>query len=367
MMSETTAPGSDYRAAFDGVAVSPGVDCHFLMVTGKAPGEMLNGLLSQSPPPPLRPLGDRSAGGAEAPEAAARKYGGAAVYSTLLTSKGRMITDLRITSDPMGGFLLEIPGVGFQGAMAHFRKFLPPRLASVEDRSPSLAILTLLGSEAPGLLASALSGYGLPLSREEVGALGEGDVLVLASPDDGIFRVRGNGDALVPGWDLILPVDSREAVRSSLVEMGATPLSEKTLDTLRIEKGRPLFGKDMDEDTIPLEAGIQSRAIDNQKGCYTGQEVVIRIRDRGHVNKELRGLLLGEAPEATFHQELFDPKKERSVGWVTSSVVSPHFGQTVALGYLQRTVKPGDTVRLGDAEGPAALVVALSDQGWILD
>jgi folate-binding protein YgfZ len=366
-MSNSPLPQSDYRAAFHGTAVRPASDRHFLKVTGRAPGEMLNGLLSNSPPPPLEPVEGKVGYGSGIPDTNPGKVGGSAVYSTLLNAKGRMITDLRISSDSSGGFLLEIPSAGFEGAVAHFSKFLPPRLAGLEDRSPFMAALTLLGPEVPGLLASALSSYGLAVSGEEVLAIGEEDVLVLFGRNGETFRIMGRGDALVPGWDLILPERLSEAVQSALEGTGATPLSEATLDILRIEKGRPLFGRDMDENTIPVEAGIQARAIDNQKGCYTGQEVIIRIRDRGHVNKELRGLLLGGAPVATFRQELFHPDRENSVGWVTSSAASPHFGQTVALGYLQRAVKPGDTVRLGDAAGPEARVVALSDQGWVLD
>jgi folate-binding protein YgfZ len=327
---------------------------------------MLNGLLSNSPPQPLSPAGVEAREG-EASGEAATVLRGSAVYSTLLTSKGRMITDLRISSDPGGGFLLEIPSAGFEGAVAHFKKFLPPRLAAVEDRTSEFGALTLLGPETPGLLVSALSDFGLNLTAEDVVALEEGEELVHLGPDLRDFRIIGSGDAPGPGWDLLLPMEAIKTVRSRLEEAGGVPLSDSAFEVLRIEKGRPVFGKDMDEETIPVEAGIQSRAIDNEKGCYTGQEVIIRIRDRGHVNKELRGLLLRDAPLPVPGLELFHTGKEKSVGWITSSVASPHFGQTVALGYLQRLVRPGDTVRLADSGGPLARVVALSDRGWVLD
>jgi aminomethyltransferase len=123
----------------------------------------------------------------------------------------------------------------------------------------------------------------------------------------------------------------------------------------------------MDQETILLEAGIQSRAVDDTKGCYTGQEVIIRIRDRGHVNKELRGLLLGDAPLPRPGQELFASGGEKSVGWITSAVSSPAFGQNIALGYLKRSVAPGDRVTLGTLDGPEAETRALSDKGWVLD
>ncbi len=366
-MSDSVVPKPDYQAALTGAAVGYKEGQRFLVVSGKAPGEMLNGLLSNSPPPPLKPSGEEGGDGRGAGGGAAGVLRGSAVYSTLLTPKGRMITDLRITRDQAGGFLLELPSVGFEGALAHFKKFLPPRLATVEDRSSRLATLKLLGPEVPDLLASILSQHGLSSYVDDVGALGEGSERVLLDSAGEAFRIIGNGDALGPGWDLILPVKLLEEVRNGLEESGAVPLSDEGSEILRIEKGRPLFGKDMDETTIPVEAGIQARAIDNSKGCYTGQEVIIRIRDRGHVNKKLRGLLLGEAPVPSSGRELFHPDREKSVGWITSSGLSPHFGQTVALGYLQRIVEAGDTVRLGEVEGTPARVVALNDEGWVLD
>jgi folate-binding protein YgfZ len=366
-MSDSTFPGSDYRAAFDGAVVRSQSGRHFLAVTGKAPGDMLNGLLSNSPPPPLSPVGEGRRDRGEDSHGPVGWARGSAVYSTLLTAKGRMITDLRIFSAPEGGFLMELPSVGFEGASAHFKKFLPPRLASVEDHSARFALLTLFGPESPALVASVLSGQGFEVSREEVTAVGEGEELVLLGSEGGAVRVVGNGDTPAPGWDLIVPSDLAGPVRSGLEDEGTVPLSDHAFQVLRIEKGRPVFGKDMDEETIPLEAGLQTRAIDNEKGCYTGQEVVIRIRDRGHVNKALRGLLLGQGPVAPPGQELFHPEREKSVGWITSSAISPLFGETVALGYIKRLVAPGGFVRIGSAEGPEARVVALNDQGWVLD
>ena len=74
----------------------------------------------------------------------------------------------------------------------------------------------------------------------------------------------------------------------TLVDGGAVPAGLGVWKTLGVEAGRPVFGTDMDERTLPPEAGIVERAIDQTKGCYTGQEVIVRIRDRGHVNRHLR-------------------------------------------------------------------------------
>jgi len=129
------------------------------------------------------------------------------------------------------------------------------------------------------------------------------------------------------------------ALWRSLVGAGAKPAGLGVWSTLRVEAGRPVFGTDMDQDTIPVEAGIHDRAIDQTKGCYTGQEVIVRIRDRGHVNRTLRQLMLGDAPAPRRGAGLFVEGSDKPVGHVTSAVQSPKFGQTVALGYVKRGVE----------------------------
>jgi aminomethyltransferase len=353
-MTDSIIPGPDYDAALWGAAVGIRRNRGFLGVTGRSPEEMLNGLLTNSLPGPLG-------------EEEGSVFRGSVVYSALLTDKGRMITDLRVFRDPEDGFVLELPGAGVEGALVHFAKFLPPRLAKVHDRSEELSLLTLLGPEAPGLLAEVAGRMGLPEAVQGIDELAEGEELLFSVRGGGMFRVTRNGESPALGWDALLDWPSAEELRDRLDAAGATPLTRESLDILRVERGRPAFGRDMDQDTIPTEAGIQRRAIDHQKGCYTGQEVIIRIRDRGHVNKEFRGFFLGDAAPPPSGRELFQPGRERSVGWITSAVVSPAFGQTVALGYLLRGVGPGEEIRVGSPDGSRAHVRALDDEGWVLD
>ena len=353
-MAQTIIPGPDYDAALWGATLGVRRDQRFFRVTGSSPGQMLNGLLTNSLPGPIQKGED---GGMR----------GSVVYSALLTARGRMITDLRIFRDPEEGFILDLPPVGAENAAAHFKKFLPPRLAQVEDRSSDFVLLTLLGPEAPALLAKTLSPMGFSLSMKEMAGLSEGEESLLRQPGGDTFRVSRNGQCHAPAWDLLLPEAMAGELGDRLLAGGIIPLTTATLETLRVEKGRPAFGKDMDENTIPVEAGIQGRAIDYQKGCYTGQEVIIRVRDRGHVSRELRGLLLGDAPVPSSGQELFQPDGDKSLGWITSAVASPAFEQTVALGYLRRGVGPGDVVGLGGADGAEVQVRALNDEGWIIN
>jgi hypothetical protein len=95
------------------------------------------------------------------------------------------------------------------------------------------------------------------------------------------------------------PSDAAGARKAKLVEAGAAEMSEDTAETLRIEAGRPRFGIDMSSDTIPLEAGVEDRAISFTKGCYVGQEVIIRVMHRGHgrVTRRLVSMALHLRPK----------------------------------------------------------------------
>ena len=151
-----------------------------------------------------------------------------------------------------------------------------------------------------------------------------------------------------PGYDLLIERAKEEALRSALTLAGAVVLDEATADAIRIEGGAPLFHRDMDEETLPLEAGIESRAISFTKGCYVGQEVVIRVLHRGHgrVAKKLVGLVLqGEsAPDSGAPVSSGD----REIGHITSSAFSPGLKHPIALAYLHRDfLEPGTPVTVG--------------------
>ena len=117
----------------------------------------------------------------------------------------------------------------------------------------------------------------------------------------------------------------------------------------------------MDESTLFPETGLVDRAVDHTKGCYTGQEVIVRIRDRGHVNRFLRGLLLAQGPAPKSGAELF--QESRVVGGITSVVESPGRGGPIGLGYVHRDVADGEQVTVGSPAGLPAGIRPLGP-GW---
>jgi folate-binding protein YgfZ len=164
-------------------------------------------------------------------------------------------------------------------------------------------------------------------------------------------------DAGEPGFDVYVERAEAPAFMAAVTAAGVVRLDDETAETIRIEAGVPQFGRDMDEDTIPLEAGIEGRAISFTKGCYVGQEIIIRVMHRGHgrVARRLVGLVLSgdQSPASGARIRAGD----REIGAVTSGAWSPAFGRPIALGYVHRDfAEPGTPVSV---DGAAADVVEL--------
>lgn len=183
-------------------------------------------------------------------------------------------------------------------------------------------------------------------------------------PDPIFPLVAATRELAMPGFDVYVTVGLRSTLEEALQAAGAVALDEPGWHLLRVEAGRPQFGLDMDEDTIPLEAGLEDDAISFTKGCYVGQEIIVRMRDRGHgrVAKRLMRLAAAEAdagPAAAFAAGSALVAGDREVGRVTSAVWSPRRGRTIGLGYVQRAhAEPG--VALAARAGDTSVAVVLA-------
>jgi folate-binding protein YgfZ len=263
---------------------------------------------------------------------------GAVVDAALLTPKGAMVADARVVKRPDDLLLLTEPGYG-PVVLGTLERYLISEDAELADATAGFGQLALVGPEAERLAAR---------------------VFGLRAPTGAAFRPFDAAGAtgwalpqglLLPGVDLLVSVGGLATVFDRLLEAGATPVGFSALEVLRVERGTPRFGADMDERTIPLEANLQ-RAIHYQKGCYIGQEVIARATFRGHVNRHLVGLrFAGPAPAP--RTELFTG--ERRVGWVTSVVDSPRLGP-IGLGYVHRDVDtPGTELALAGGSAKATI------------
>ncbi len=259
---------------------------------------------------------------------------GTGTYSALLDRKGRLQGDMRVLrlDDAFGIGTEEVAG---PAVISHLERYKIGRDVEVIDRTDELAVVSVIG---PGATQLVLGG---PLGPEH--AHRRQDV-------SGIATVAVATDL---GVDLTLAREQVGALLGVLAERGAEPVAEDAAEILRVESGRPRFGREMTTATIPQEAGINERAVSFTKGCYIGQETVARLHYKGKPNRHLRGLRL-TGPASPGDELTFDG---RPVGRLGTVAHSPRHGP-IALALVRREAGPGDTVTVGGA-GTTAEVVEL--------
>jgi folate-binding protein YgfZ len=257
---------------------------------------------------------------------------GTGCYAAFLTPKGKMLGDLRIL-DTGSELLLDTERARLQELFNMIRRFSIGYRVELHKRTLERGLLSLIGPTSEAVC-------GCPeLPDEHANAPVEiAGVSALAIRTD-------------VGVDLMCDADDVEALRSALIEAGAVAVGEDAVECLRIERGRPRYGVDLDDTVIPQEAGLNARAVSFTKGCYVGQETVARLYYRGKPNRHLRGLRLS-APAHTGDELV---REGRTVGRLGSVAVSPALGP-VALGFVRREVEAGSTVAVGGGGAPALVV-----------
>jgi folate-binding protein YgfZ len=272
---------------------------------------------------------------------------GQGCYALLTTNKGRLQADLNIHCLAEELLLDFEPGLTAR-VIERLEKFIVADDAQIADVAPHYGLLAVVGPRAAEAvvasgLFSAVPGQEFQSVKQTDATLGE---LYLANvPRAG-----------VPGRDVFVPVASLAAVAERLLgavsRVGGALAGWDALETARIEAGVPRFGADLDETTLPQEAGLEARAVSFQKGCYIGQEVINRLRTIGQVTRALRGLRLPpDLPALPVRgDKLWHAGKE--VGHITSAVHSPRLNAPVALGYVRRECfAPGTELLLRTAAG----------------
>jgi tRNA-modifying protein YgfZ len=249
---------------------------------------------------------------------------GEGCYSALLDRKGHMQGDMRVLRFA-DGFGIGTEEVAAPAVLRHLEMYKVGRDVSLADLSSELAVISVIGPRAAEIVLAGPAGP--EHSHREV-ALGE-------------LTVRAVTTDL--GVDLVVEAAKEPAALAALETAGAEPVSEEAAEIVRVESGRPRFGREMTAATIPQEAGINERAVSFTKGCYIGQETVARLHYKGKPNRSLRGLRLS-APAAAG-----DPIRlgERELGRVGTAVLSPARGP-IALAIVRREAQPGATVAVGD-------------------
>jgi folate-binding protein YgfZ len=269
--------------------------------------------------------------------AAAERGRGAGCHALLLTREGRVVAEFHVLVRD-DALWLETDAAAVAGALARLEKYVIADDVALADRSGGQARFAVEGPAAERVLAELRGAAPAPprdgwLDLE----VGVAPVVVAA------FSLAGG-----PGFQLIAERGREAEVRGRLLAAGSrhglVASDEAVLECLRIEAGVPRLGRELDESVLPDEARLD-RAVSTTKGCYTGQEVVARMRSRGRVSHLLVGLRCpGQEPPAP--RAVVEDAGGRRVGEVTSSVLSPRFG-AIALAYVRRPCDaPGTRLRV---------------------
>ncbi len=270
-----------------------------------------------------------------------QRYGNAILTSNVRDLKPGQGT-VGLLLNPQGHILAEVEAFALENSiltgshamirertLATFDKFIIMDDVTLEDISDSLGTLQLAGPRAAALLA-------------ELGAPGFADLSVLAHQETTLGKIpcrivrhelAGSPAAMLIAAREHLPAlwtDLATAVRRH----GGVPAGMDALNSLRLECGMAWFGHDYDDRQIPHEAGLEHSHISYEKGCYTGQEIVERVRSRGHANRRLTELSFAAALPPAPGTKLLAGGAD--AGNVTSAALSPALGQPIGLGYLRR-------------------------------
>jgi tRNA-modifying protein YgfZ len=281
---------------------------------------------------------------------------GRGCYAAWLTPQGRMLCDLHVleSGDMM---LLDVPAAEVDAVAARLEQFHFTEDVQIASLTPLRAIW-IHGPSAPRMISSLANlapREGAPYTEIFDAWLQYQNARVELG---GVPVVIARIDQLaVPGFVIYADAQQEDEVSGALSAAGALHATPASLEAARIEAAYPIFGIDMTTDTIPLEAGIEDRGISLTKGCYVGQEVIIRVLHRGHgrVAKKLVGLTMDG--DATPADRAVISTGGQDIGVVTSSAWSPALERPIALGYVHRDhTAPGTEVTIA---GARAIVTAL--------
>jgi folate-binding protein YgfZ len=303
--------GSEHRALREGSGLIDRSERGKLALSGAGAVEFLNGQVTNE---------------------LAELHPGEGCYAAFLTHKGKMLGDLRILAvgdDAAGApseLLLDTERVALQGLFDMIRRFKVGYDVELHKRTVERGLVSLIGPES-----AAIAG-----AEQLAGAEHTSAPVAIA----GVAALAVRTDV---GVDLICDSADSERLKATLSERGAVGVSAQAAECIRIERGRPRYGFDIDETTIPQEAALNERAVSFTKGCYVGQETVARLHWRGKPNRHLRGLRLSALVDVGEELRL----GERSLGRLGSVALSPELGP-IALALVRKEAEPGAIIAVGE-------------------
>ncbi len=256
---------------------------------------------------------------------------GSGVYAFFLNAQGRILGDVNLYCFKER-LLLDTEPETREALYQHLDKFIIADDATLDDATARTFAIGLEGPRAETLLAASNA----PIPEQAYGHTGWGPWTIARDSFTGASGFRVFGD-----------IETKAELFSTLTTAGAVPASVEEARVVRMEHFKPRYGEDIFAYTLPQETTL-AKALHFKKGCYLGQEIVERIRSRGHVNRMLIGLRMdGHEPVAAGTKLVFEGKE---IGEVTSSAYSPALGKVVGLAYARvQAIEGRDSIQVNGA------------------
>lgn len=248
--------------------------------------------------------------------------------------QGRLIAAVRVARGSES-FLIDTDAASHEAVLKTISRFTLAGDFRVTDLTSETGLLTIQGQGAAEVVEKV---FGVSISD---------------LPRDGVAEIEWQNSPLTilrathtaeDGFDVVIDSAHLVQLRQALIDAGAQPVGEETLETLRIEAGIARHGRDMDETTVVVETNLDD-AVSYTKGCYIGQEIIVRIKHRGHVAKKLTGLRF--ETDGKIEGTAIKSTDDKEIGRLTSTTFSPKLGQTIGLGYVRyEYLSPGTNVKV---------------------
>ncbi|MGH9967959.1 MAG: aminomethyltransferase family protein [Pyrinomonadaceae bacterium] len=266
--------------------------------------------------------------------------------------QGRLIASVRVvrlpddtTGKTVPVFLIDTEAATHKRVLNAIQRFTLAGDFHVDDLTSQVALMSVQGKKAVEIIGSLLgqAPSGLPANG----------VVQVEWQQETLTVLRATHTA-EDGFDLIVSANNAPALWKALVDAGGCPVGHDALEMLRIEAGVPRYGLDMDENNVVTE--VLDEAVSYTKGCYVGQEIIARIKYRGHVAKKLTGVMFERLVKLESGAAI-KFKDDKEVGRITSAVSSPHLGRSVALAFVKYdSSAPGTEVSVSaDRTEPAVV------------
>jgi folate-binding protein YgfZ len=276
-------------------------------------------------------------------------------YAAALTAKGKIVADLRIFALEEG-LLVDANTAAAAGWKDMVRKYINPRIAPYHDLSGELSDIGVFGRTSRAVVAKIIE-----IDEKDLATLPH-YAHISRSDGSSTITVARVPEMDAEGFEIFVPVARTEEMKTSLRALGVAEGTIETWEIARIESGRPSYGVDIDESTLPQEANFDDLgAISYTKGCYIGQETVARVHFRGHVNRFLRKLRFVSRPAPPRGAELVD-EGGKVIGDIRSVALSPRYGG-VGLGMVRREIIPGTTLQAKWDGGECSVQVEQNEKG----